>query len=112
MSITTDERIFEEIKLTNKLLANILITEKGNQTEKILALYGCEFSQSSIAEVLGMKLNSVTNIVSRSRKVKNAKKEVKKSILNLRKLYLLDSLKTLSRTKKEWKYIMGHHEIN
>lgn len=79
MSNKTDEQILKEIKLTNRLLANVIIMDKVNQTEKILMLDSCGFSQSNIAEVLGIKLNNVTGVISRSRKVKNVKKEVKKS---------------------------------
>jgi len=79
MSSVTDEQILKEIQFTNRLLANILIMDKENQTEKILTLDGCGFSQSDIAEVLGIKLNNVTSIISRSRKTKTKKKEVKKS---------------------------------
>lgn len=78
MSSTTDEQIVKELQLTNRLLANILIMDKGNQTEKILALDVCGFSQRDIAEVLGIKLNNVTSVISRSRKVKTKKKEAKK----------------------------------
>ena len=79
MSSITDEQIIKEMQLTNRLLANILVMNKGNQTERILALDGCGFSQSAIAEVLGIKLNSVTSIVSRSRMTKIKKGGVKKS---------------------------------
>lgn len=79
MSSITDEQIIKELQLTNRLLANILIMNKGNQKEKILTLYGCGFSQSTIAEVLGIKPTNVTSIVSRSKKAVIKKEGVKKS---------------------------------
>lgn len=77
MSNQLNDGILKEIRLTNRLLAQILIMDKENQKEKILTLASCGISQSDIAEVLGIKLSNVTSVTSHARKVETPKEKPK-----------------------------------
>ncbi len=77
MNSQLNDEILKEIKLTNRLLAQILIMDKESQKEKILTLASCGISPTDIAEVLGIKVGSVTGATSRARKVETQKEKPK-----------------------------------
>jgi DNA-binding CsgD family transcriptional regulator len=66
----SDKAIVEQLKLTNRLLAQILIKDSTNQTERIIILKKSGFSASDIAELLDIKLNVVTATLSNVKKSK------------------------------------------
>lgn len=72
-----DEEILKELRLTNKLLAQTLIKDARTQTERIITLDRCGFSPSDIADLLKIKDNIVTAILSRARKAEAMKQKPK-----------------------------------
>lgn len=68
MSDKIDAEIVEELRTTNRLLAQLLIKDSSNQTERILTLSYCGFSPSNIADLLKIKDNVVRAILSQARK--------------------------------------------
>lgn len=73
-----DKGILEELRLTNRLLAQTLIKDARNQTERIVMLERCGFLASDIADLLKIKLNVVTATLSIARKAE-AKKQKRKA---------------------------------
>lgn len=74
-----DEEILEELRLTNRLLAQTLIKDASSQTERIVILERCGISPSDVADLLNIKPNVVTAILSRARKAEAAKRKPKPS---------------------------------
>lgn len=64
MSKEIDDNILDELRLTNRLLARILIKDTSTQTERIITLKNSGFKPSDIADLLGIKLNIVTATLS------------------------------------------------
>ncbi len=73
-----EDEFTKELKLTNKLLAQILIKDKENNTERIGLLERCGFPPSEIADLLRMKLNNVTATLSNIRKAESKKQTPKR----------------------------------
>lgn len=69
--------IVQELRLTNRLLAQLLIKDANNQTERIVMLERCGFSPSDIADLLKLKLNVVTATLSGVRKAAAKKQKPK-----------------------------------
>ena len=67
----------KELKLTNRLLAQILIKDKESNTERIGLLEHSGFPPSEIADLLNMKLNNVTATLSNIRKAEAKKQKPK-----------------------------------
>jgi DNA-binding NarL/FixJ family response regulator len=65
-----DEKILQQIQLTNRLLVHILIKDTNSQTERVKLLYNCGFSPSQIADLLKIKDNIVTATISNIKKLK------------------------------------------
>jgi DNA-binding CsgD family transcriptional regulator len=59
-----NESLIEEIKITNRLLAQILIKDTSNQTERVVALNQSGFAPKDIADLLKIKPNVVTATLS------------------------------------------------
>lgn len=74
-----DEKILKELQLTNRLLAQTLIKDARNQTERIVMLESCGFLSSDIAALLKIKLNIVTATLSSVRKAEAKKQKSKAS---------------------------------
>lgn len=79
MSNLKDKQIIKEFRLTNRLLAHLLIKDKGNQTEKIVMLENCGFSPINIADLLKIKPNIVRATLSHARKAEFKKHKPKAS---------------------------------
>jgi len=67
----------KELKLTNRLLAQLLIKDKESNTERIGLLERIGFAPSEIADLLNMKLNNVTATLSNIRKAESKKQKPK-----------------------------------
>jgi len=74
-----DKEILEQLRLTNRLLAQTLIKDARNQTERIVTLESCGFLSSDIADLLKIKLNIVTATLSSARKAEAKKQKAKTS---------------------------------
>lgn len=74
-----EAEILEELRLTNRLLAQNLIKDARNQTERIVMLERCGFLASDIADLLKIKLNVVTATLSGVRKAEAKKQKAKTS---------------------------------
>lgn len=72
-----DEKILDELRLTNKLLAHTLIKDASSQTERILTLERYGFSTGNIADLLKLKDNYVRAILSQARKAEAKKQKTK-----------------------------------
>ena len=72
-----EDALTQEIKLTNRLLAQILIKDKNSNTERIGLLERRGFPPSEIADLLNMKLNVVTATLSNIRKAESKKQKPK-----------------------------------
>jgi DNA-directed RNA polymerase specialized sigma24 family protein len=77
MSELKDDEFIKELKLTNRLLAQILIRDKDSKTERVGLLERCGFPPSEIADLLNMKLNVVTATLSNIRKAESKKQKPK-----------------------------------
>jgi len=73
MSDSSEEQIVEELRLTNKLLALMLVKDQPNQTERIVMLNRFGFKAKDISSVLGTRLNIVTAVLSHKRKAGSQK---------------------------------------
>lgn len=71
--VDNEHQIIEELKLTNKLLALMLVKDQANQTERIGMLDRFGFKAKDIANVLGINLNIVTAVLSKKRKAESRK---------------------------------------
>jgi DNA-binding NarL/FixJ family response regulator len=65
----SDEGVLQQLQITNKILAQILIKGSNNQTERITQLYRCGFSSSNIADLLNIKDNIVRATISQIKKI-------------------------------------------
>lgn len=72
-----EDALTQEIKRTNRLLAQILIRDKDSNTERIGLLERCGFPPIEIADLLNMKLNNVTATLSNIRKAESKKQKPK-----------------------------------
>ena len=70
------KEIIEQNKLLIKLSA-IRAFEGRNQTEKIMLLFSSGAAQKDIANILGIKLNTVTSVVSQAQKKAKKKGAIK-----------------------------------
>jgi len=67
--------IIEQLRITNRLLTQLLIKDLSTQTEKVNFLSQTGFTPTNIANILNMSINSVTGITYKSRnKEKSPKK--------------------------------------
>ena len=77
MSDISNEDIVEEIRLTNRLLAQLLIKDKISKAERITLLGNCGVSPSKIADLLSEKPNIVTATLSNVKKAEAKKQKAK-----------------------------------
>jgi len=77
MNNTQESELVKELKLNNRLLAQLLIKDKESNTERIRLLERSGFQPSDIADLLNMKLNNVTATLSNIRKADAKKKKPK-----------------------------------
>lgn len=77
MSDFNGDEVTKELKLTNRLLAQLLIKDKESNTERIGLLERSGFPPSEIADLLNMKLNNVTATLSNIRKAEAKKQKPK-----------------------------------
>jgi len=59
------DAIFEQIKMTNRLLALLLVADEENLTKKSLVLLDCGFKLKDVSEMLGSKIGTITKARSR-----------------------------------------------
>lgn len=72
-----DTQILAELQLTNRLLAQTLIKDASNQTERIARLERCGLAPIEIANLLKTKLNIVTATLTAIRKAEAKKQKPK-----------------------------------
>jgi len=77
MNDIKESEYVKELKITNRLLAQILIKDKESNTERIGMLERSGFPPSEIAELLRLKLNYVTATLSNIRKAEAKKQKLK-----------------------------------
>lgn len=77
MNDIKESEFIKELKLTNRLLAQLLIKDKESNTERIGLLERSGFPPSEIADLLNMKLNNVTATLSNIRKAEAKKQKPK-----------------------------------
>lgn len=77
MNNVKESEYIKELKLTNRLLAQLLIKDKESNTERIGLLERSGFPPSEIADLLNMKLNNVTATLSNIRKAEGRKQKIK-----------------------------------
>ncbi len=70
--------VLEQLKLSNRILAQTLIKDTSNQTERIVTLAHAGFAQCDIANLLDIKSNIVSATLSRAKKA-GAKKQKSKT---------------------------------
>ena len=75
MNDTKESEIIKELKLNNRLLAQLVIRDKDSNTERIGLLTQSGFPPSEIADLLNMKLNNVTATLSNIRKAEARKQK-------------------------------------
>ena len=77
MNDIRESEYIKELKLTNRLLAQLLIKDKESNTERIGLLDRSGFPPSEIADLLNMKLNNVTATLSNIRRAEAKKQKPK-----------------------------------
>lgn len=74
-----EKELIEEIRTTNRLLAQILIKDTGSQTERVITLERCGFAPKDIADLIKIKPNIVSATLSNVRKAESQKQKLKKA---------------------------------
>ena len=74
----TEQGVIEALKITNRLLAQILIKDTSNQTERVVILTQSGFAPKDIADLLKIKPNIVSATLSNVKKAESQKQKPKK----------------------------------
>ena len=74
-----EKELIGEIRITNKLIAQLLTKDTGSQTERVIILERCGFAPKDIADLLKIKPNIVSATLSNVRKAEAQKRKPKKA---------------------------------
>ena len=75
--MSDNEEVIKELRVTNRLLAHMLIKDASNQTQRVVMLERSGFSTSDIADLLNIKNNIVRATLSMAKKSETKKQKSK-----------------------------------